>query len=59
MLVQREGWPMRQLDDLLMTYLAAAVMVSPFAGLEHLLAPLEAHRLAWVFAVSGSGTLWG
>jgi hypothetical protein len=49
---------MKQLDDLLMTFLAVGVMVSPLAGLGHLLAPLEAHRLVWAFAAAGSGAPW-
>jgi 2-polyprenyl-6-methoxyphenol hydroxylase-like FAD-dependent oxidoreductase len=50
---------MKQLDDLLMPFLAAAVIVSPFAGLGRLLAPLEAHALVWTLASSGSDALWG
>ena len=49
---------MKQLDDLLMTFLAAAVIVSPLAGLGHLLTPLEANRLVLAFVASGFGALW-
>jgi hypothetical protein len=45
---------MKQLDDLLMTFFAAAVIVSPVAGLGALLAPAEAHTLLHAFA----GAVW-
>jgi hypothetical protein len=41
---------MKQLDDLLMTFFAAAVIVSPLADLGALLAPAEAHALLHAFA---------
>ncbi len=41
---------MKQLDDLLMTFFAAAVIVSPLADLRALLAPAEAHALLHAFA---------
>jgi hypothetical protein len=45
---------MKQLDDLLMTFFAAAVIVSPLADLGALLAPAEAHALLHAFA----GAVW-
>ncbi|MGK2923576.1 MAG: hypothetical protein ACSLE4_12495 [Methyloceanibacter sp.] len=41
---------MKQLDDLLMTFFAAIVTVSPLAGLGGLLSPAHAHRLLLAFA---------
>ncbi len=46
---------MKQLDDLLMTFFAAAVIVSPLADLGALLAPAEAHALLHAFAGAGVG----
>lgn len=48
---------MKKLDDLLMTFFAAAVIVSPLAGLGGLLAPAEAHRVMLVFAAH-VGAMW-
>ena len=41
---------MKELDDLLMTFFVAAVIVSPLADLGALLAPAEAHGLLLAFA---------
>lgn len=45
---------MKQLDDLLMTFFAAAVSVSPVADFGALLAPADAHRLMLAFAAHAS-----
>jgi hypothetical protein len=45
---------MKQLDDLLMTFFAALVVVSPLAVLGERLAPREAHRLLWAFVENGA-----
>ena len=50
---------MKQLDELPMTFFAAAVSVSPLASLEGILAPLEAHRLLLSLVEPVFRVLWG
>lgn len=50
---------MKQLDDLPMTFFAAAVSVSPLASLGGTLAPLEAQRLLLSIVELFSGVLLG
>lgn len=59
MLALPETRPMKQLDDLPMTFFAAAVSVSPLASLGGTLAPLEAQRLLLSIVEPLSGVLLG